>query len=131
MADLTEAIKSAALQAVNASKPCIVHFGTVTALSPLEVLVDQRLRLSGNSLVVCASLTSATTEIPLNSNTSENTHEHEIEDGTGDYTQPDTHSHELTGSLSVVVRQALSVGDSVLLLRMQGGDRYVILDRVV
>jgi len=31
----------------------------------------------------------------------------------------------------VVVRQGLTVGDRVLLLRVQGGQRYVVFDRVV
>lgn len=32
---------------------------------------------------------------------------------------------------NVIIRRGLNVGDKVLLLRMQGGYRYVILDRVV
>lgn len=32
---------------------------------------------------------------------------------------------------NVIIRRGLNVGDKVLLLRMQGGHRYVILDRVV
>lgn len=32
---------------------------------------------------------------------------------------------------NIIIRRGLQTGDKVLLLRMQGGHRYVILDRVV
>jgi len=31
----------------------------------------------------------------------------------------------------IIIRQGLQVGDTVLLLRMQGGQQYVVLDRVI
>lgn len=37
----------------------------------------------------------------------------------------------ILGSQEVVIRKALAAGDKLLLIRMQGGQRYVIMDRVV
>ncbi|MEC0232268.1 DUF2577 domain-containing protein [Paenibacillus alba] len=40
--------------------------------------------------------------------------------------------YEVTvGDQTIVIRRGFEVGDSLLLIRMQGGQRYLILDRVV
>lgn len=87
-------------------------FGTVTKAYPLEVNVDQRFTIDADFLIVPESLTPY--EISLQ-------HNHTTDTGTtGDaLTQP------------VVIRRGLQVGDKVVLLRMQGGQKYLILDRVV
>ena len=76
-------IKQAAVEAVEASAPVQVLFGTVESASPLTVRVDQRFTLSKEFLVVPERLANT-----------------------------------------------FDVGENVLLLRMQGGQKYVILDRI-
>lgn len=88
MANLLQLIKQAAKDAVEASNPVQVHFGTVLSEEPLEVQVDQRFILPAAALVVPESL--------------------------GRYEG-----------------RGLTAGDRVLLIRVQGGEKYVILDRVV
>lgn len=40
--------------------------------------------------------------------------------------------YEITiGSTQYVIREGLKVGDKVILLRMQGGQKYLIVDKVV
>ncbi|MNO53893.1 hypothetical protein D3C76_443480 [compost metagenome] len=95
---MIEAIKQAALGAVNAQGPVIVELGSVTKINPLEVLVDNRLSLPEDFLLVPESLTELKATV---------------------------------GSQEVVIRKALAAGDKLLLIRMQGGQRYVIMDRVV
>lgn len=112
MANLLELIKRAAQDAVAASQPVQVHIGTVLSAEPLRVQVDQRFILPAAALVVPESLTQY--EVDLS-------HGHQYAGGTtGEaLTEP------------VVIRRGLAAGDQVLLLRVQGGERYVILDRVV
>jgi len=95
-------IKQAALEAVEASAPVQVLFGTVESVSPLTVRVDQRFTLPKEFLVVPEHLTDYTVKI------------------------------EFTGSEAreATVYSALKTGEGVLLLRMQGGQKYVILDRI-
>lgn len=42
----------------------------------------------------------------------------------------DTHRHTVTGRKRVTVHNALAVGDEVILARKQGGQQYIVLDRI-
>ncbi len=50
--DLLIAVKKAAIDAVNATKPASILYGTVTSQSPLVISVDQKLKLSSDQLVL-------------------------------------------------------------------------------
>lgn len=76
-----EAIKKAAMDAVNATNPVAVEYGTVISVSPLSVQVEQK------------SL--------------------------------------LTAPFLVKLQPNLEAGNKVALLRVQGGQEYVILGKVV
>ena len=95
-----------------ASNPVQIMYGEITKTNPLEVNVDQRFTLTADFLVIPEGLMPY--EVDLR-------HSHNTGNGnTGDaLTQP------------ITVRRGLETGDKVLLLRMQGGQQYVILDRVV
>lgn len=120
MEQLLNAIKDASLGAVAASKPVQIAYGNVINNSPLEVFVDQRLTLTADFLIVPESLTHF--EINLK-------HLHAYQDASD--------SGETTRNTSeallepIVIRRGLQIGDVVLLLRVQGGQDYIILDRLV
>lgn len=82
MAKLIEAIKQAAIDAVNASDPANLVFAKVTKTSPITVQIDQKLILTAPAVALL--------------------------DGVD-----------------------LSPGDRVALLRAQGGQRFLILGKVV
>jgi hypothetical protein len=109
---MLNAIRQAALSAMEAGNPVAIMFGTVMKENPLEVNVDQRFTLDADFLIVPESLTAY--EVDLQ-------HSHTSTGGTTDdaLTQP------------VVIRPGLKVGDRVILLRMQGGQKYLIMDKVV
>jgi hypothetical protein len=95
---MLDAIKRAAKEAVDAAGPVQVQLGVVTNDNPLEVLVDNRLPLSEDFLIIPETLSGFTLAI---------------------------------GSTEYKIRKPLETGDKLLLIRMQGGQRYVIMDRVV
>lgn len=105
-------IKKAALGAMYASSPVNIEFGVVNSVNPLEVSIDQRKTFTKEFFVIPESLT--TYELDLS-------HSHSYSQGsTGNaLTKP------------VIVRRGLEKGDKLILLRMQGGQQYVILDRLV
>ncbi|SDJ76219.1 DUF2577 domain-containing protein [Paenibacillus naphthalenovorans] len=109
---MLNAIRQAALSAMEAGNPVAVMYGEVTKTNPLEVNVDQRFTLDADFLIVPESLTRL--EIDLR-------HSHIMTSGTAEeaLTQP------------IVIRPGLQAGDHVVLLRMQGGQKYLILDKVV
>jgi len=121
MADLLSTVKQAAMDAVSASNPTAVMFGIVTKDSPLEVIVDQRFTLTAGFLIVPESLIHF--ELLLH-------HTHQYTDNTGEGSATGTTEPALPQE-PVVIRRGLQSGDKVLLLRLQGGQQYLILDRVV
>lgn len=154
MADLLGTLKKAATDAVHAGNPVAVLFGEVSKADPLEVIVDQRFTLTADFLYVTERLTryeidqrhhhtfdgGATSDaLP---NKLDLKHNHTIEGGvTGDALLDPVdlkHNHTYVGGVTgdalpekIVIREGLKVGDTVLLLRMQGGQKYVVWDRVV
>ncbi|AZS14228.1 MULTISPECIES: DUF2577 domain-containing protein [Paenibacillus] len=109
---LGDKIRRLGSEAVGAGNPVAVMFGTVVKVNPLEVNVDQRFTLEEDFLVVTERLQRY--EIDLK-------HKH-------DTSEAPTKEALLE---KVVIRKGLQVGDSVLLLRVQGGQKYVVWDRVV
>ena len=41
-----------------------------------------------------------------------------------------SHNHTITGTKSLTIHNALKVGDKVILIQVQGGQRYIVLDKV-
>lgn len=103
---LSDTIKRLGAGAIEAGNPVAVMFGKVTKTNPLEINVDQRFTLDEDFLIIPERLTRY--EIDLR-------HKHSTDEE----------------ALLVVIREGLKVGDTVLLLRVQGGQKYVVLDKVV
>lgn len=109
---LANAIKQISQNLNDSGNPLAVMFGTVTKDKPLEILVDQRLLLDEDFFIIPEQLTRY--EVDLK-------HRH---DTSGEPTQD-----ALTEK--IVIREGLKSGDGVLLLRVQGGQQFVVLDKVV
>lgn len=122
--ELLQAIKGAAKEAVDAGKPMQLVFGTVVGIDPLEVSVESRITLGTSQLF----LTSSVREYEVDMSVSHTTES--ASGGNGDSAYA-SHVHGYVGRKTFTVHNALSVGETVLLLRMQGGQKFVILDRVV
>ncbi|TNJ68233.1 DUF2577 domain-containing protein [Paenibacillus hemerocallicola] len=113
---MLDIIKQAAKEAVEAGSPVNILFGEVIQNDPLEVNVDQRFTLDADFLNVPESLTRY--EVDLK-------HSH---------TYTDDGASGTTGEAladKIVIRPGLQTGDKVVLLRIQGGQQYLILDKVV
>ncbi len=116
MSQLLNAIKKAGIEGVGAGNPVNILTGEVKSVNPIAVLVDQRFILDADFLVIPESLTRY--EIDLK-------HFH---------TYPaDTNSEKTETAINdkIVIRHGLAVGNKVLLIRVQGGQKYVISDKVV
>ena len=115
--DLLNSMKKAGLDAVEASKPADFCFGKVTKEEPLTISVEQKLTLSTAQLVLTRNVTEFKIKItPIKWKTEE-------EDG---------HKHELKEEeKEIKVHNKLKVGEKVVLIRQKGGQKYLVLDRVV
>lgn len=139
-----EDVKRAALGAVNASNPFSLAFGVVTSANPLKIQVDQKLVLSGAQLILTSAVRDFTVEATLDHETGSalSTHSHTYSGTTG---SSDSHTHTYSGSTSGVnlehnhsysgrksfrIHLGLKVGEHVMLLRADGGQKFIVLDRM-
>lgn len=111
---LIEIIKRASLDAMNNAQMCDLRFGTVTSINPLKVQVTNQFTIPESLLIVPQRLTNYSITVDVDWTT----------DGTGG------HSHKIEGDRTMMIYNALKVGDKVALLRKTGGQSYFILDRI-
>lgn len=123
--ELVRAVKQAAVEAVKADGPMAVSFGTVTSASPLKIQVDQKKTLTEAQLI----LTNNVRDFAVEMTTLPNFHETETESGGSGDASFASHKHRYQGRKKWKVHLALKAGEKVILLRCDGGQKYIVLDR--
>ncbi len=144
---MVKAVKRAAIDAVNAQKPMGMCLGEVVSTAPLQIRVDQKMTLTKAQLILTGAVCDHTVEMTVDHTTGaalENAdiaHRHmysgtteESGDsfsgvteraGAGDL----SHTHPYAGRKTFTVHNGLQVGEAVLLLRCDGGQKFIVLDR--
>lgn len=148
---LLAAVKKAAVDAVLAQKPFGLALGEVTSVDPLVISVDQKLKLTERQLVLTSAVRDCTVKLTFAHETepaqgeADLTHAHAYSgdtqaadlhshsysgrtEGAGYYDL--THTHKYEGTKSFTLHLALRKGERVLLLRADGGQKYIVLDRL-
>ncbi|MBY0122147.1 DUF2577 domain-containing protein [Bacillus sp. S/N-304-OC-R1] len=115
MDDIVILIKKAAREAMGAIDLTAIEFGQVTSVSPLKVNVEQKKELTTAQLILTRNVRDYEIEMSVD-------HVTEVAEG---------HSHEYEGRKKFIVHNALKVGDTVMLVKMQGGQRYIVWDKEV
>jgi len=98
MYDFVEAVKQAALEAVESKDPMRFCFGRVSKVDPLEIWIDQKLTIPESALILTGMVSKITCEA----------------EGIG----------------RITLDNSLKAGDQVILIRVDGGQKYIILDKV-
>ena len=122
--DLLKFIKKAALDAVNASQPSDFCFGKVTSTNPLKISVEQKMTLGAAQLVLTRNVTDFKTNVTVDWLT-------ENKSGGSGESSFSSHAHSISGKKEITIHNALRVGDEVILLKKKGGQKYLVIDRVV
>lgn len=125
--ELIKTIKRASLDAVKASKPVEVCFGKVTSASPLQILVDQKFTLGAAQLVLTRNVTDFKTMIT--GGNIQNYYYVGTPPNTSTVPVDPSHRHAI-GKIEITVHNGLVVGDEVILIRQQGGQKYIVVDRI-
>jgi len=115
---LINALKQLSLSANEASDPVKVIFGTVESENPLIIRTQQRMSLNQKHLCLTSAVYDTEKEMKFDIYT-ENT-----DSGT-------SHNHRILGTKKITVCNRLKAGEKVIMLRVQGGQRYIVIDRVV
>ena len=112
-------------------------FGTVTSISPLEIQIDQRLTLTQDYLILTKAVLDHEVDIEVNHFTEQSAlvgygpwdtkHSHP-DAGIGELNP--NHRHQYLGRKKIKIFNGLQVGEKVILIRLQGGQKYVVLDRI-
>nr|DAM89832.1 MAG TPA: Protein of unknown function (DUF2577) [Caudoviricetes sp.] len=97
MYDFVEAVKQAALEAVESKDPMRFCFGRVSKVDPLEIWIDQKLTVPESALILTGMVSK--------------------------------HSVEVEGQGKIALDNSLKVGEQVILIRVDGGQKYIVLDR--
>ena len=108
------AVKKAALETIEASKPVNVYFGEVVSVSPLQINVEQKMMLGEKQLVLTEKVSDYTMELKVDWQTE----------------RESDHVHDISGRKKIVVYNGLGLGDKVILIRQQGGQKFIVIDRV-
>lgn len=136
MSNLVQLIKQASMEANEAAGPMAVSLGRVVSEKPLKVQLDQKIVLDEDFLLVPESLTDHPVEMVVDHQTQPAggfSHGHSVTTDAGSgsaapHSQPN-HTHGYSGTKTFMVLNGLRTGDHVFLLRAQGGQKYIVLDR--
>lgn len=131
-------IKNLAINAYSASMPTGLYYGTVKKINPLEVEIDQKLTLTEKQLILSTLVQDFDVNMTVEHKTEEYdlTHKHSVtavlpHGGTVSVNNTDgKHTHEYKGTKSFTTHLKLEVGEKVILLRVQGGQKFLLLDRI-
>ncbi len=103
---LIKQMKQAAVDAMEASKPAGIFCGKVISASPLKISIDQKLTLQKEQLILTEAVTDHEIKVKI---------DWDVE----------------KGEKKLTLHNGLKTGEKVVLVRMQGGQKYVVLDRMV
>lgn len=124
---LLNSVKRATMETLNASKPFAFMCGTVTSVSPLKIQVEQKMELTESQLLLTSFVRDTRVDISFDFNTANETHTHTVSNGT---CSSQTHSHKCSGTENITLNLGLKLNEQVMLLRVDGGQKFIVLDRL-
>ena len=162
MANLVETIQEIVKNTNKASDLTSVFYGTVTSTSPLKILVEQKLELTEEFLILTKNVKDYEVDVTIHDWNTETkvmnaNHDHQMSGEISVNSNPtvnpssvsvsinntinnsmsvDTrnidlsHNHLITGRKSITIHNALKNGDKVILIQQQGGQNFVVLDKI-
>lgn len=127
--DMLKAVKKAGIQAMEQTAPAGIMLGVVKSINPLIINVEQRLDLPAGLLLLTDNVRDYKVKLSFDNPSIKNiVKPYSMDDVPGtDYkiTFQDAAKNEIT------IYNGLKAGEKVLLLRVQGGQKFVVLNRVV
>lgn len=122
MNDIVKSFKKSSKETATALDPVQILFGEVTSIVPLKIMVEQRLPLEEEQLILTRAVRDHEVEMTVDHTTEE------VSGGSGEAAFA-AHAHPYKGRKTFLIHNALIVGDKVKLLRVQGAQQYVVFDK--
>lgn len=123
MADIVELLKKLSKSTNEAGEPFEHRKGTVETVNPLTIRIDQKILLEEDELILTHLVRDHNVDISV----SHETEEFELIEGAP--TDIKKHKHEYKGKKKIMLHYGLKVGEDVVLLKVQGGQTYIVLDK--
>lgn len=121
--ELLEIIKQISNQILDNKDSFEYRKGTVESVSPLTVRIDQKVLLEEDELI----LTHLVRDYEVDISVSHETEPFELIEQLA--TDIKEHKHRYVGKKKIKIHQGLKQGEEVVLLKVQGGQTHIILDR--
>ena len=112
---LIESIKKVSSGVRDAQENTEIVYGKVISEEPVVIQIGQRLMLDEKRLIFTDNVRKIERNVEVNWNTETS----------------DSHSHSIKGKKMMTEDNRLKNGDMVVMLKMQGGQKYVVLSKVV
>ena len=123
---IVKKVHQAAVEAVESTKPVNVCFGEVVSTSPLQINVEQKMILTEKQLVLSRNVTDFKTKITAG-NIKNYYYTGDVNSGTAPVSPAHVHA---VGTIDITVHNGLAVGDGVILIRQQEGQKFIVVDRI-
>lgn len=132
MPNPVDLVKQAAVEAVEAKGPVSIVFGKVISTDPLKIQSEQKAIYTEKMLILTRNVTDFEIDVSISMQDVVISHGHPVKDTytEGGSATPVNHNHPIKGKKKIKVHNALLKDDEVMLLRVQGGKKYVVLDRI-
>lgn len=114
MSNLVELIQQISAETQRAGQPTDLVYGTVKSTSPISIMIDQKVTLTSEFLILTKSVTKHQVDMEFTCDT---------EDSTG-------HKHKINFKSKATINNALKTGDKVIMIKQAGGQSYIVLDKL-
>lgn len=123
---IVKKVHQAAIDAMESTKPVNVYFGEVMSASPLKINVEQKMILGEKQLILTRNVTDFKTKITAG-NIKNYYYTGDVNSGTAPVSPSHVHA---VGTIDITVHNGLAVGDGVILIRQQEGQKFIVVDRI-
>ncbi len=123
---IVKKVHQAAIDAMESTKPVNVYFGEVMSVSPLKIDVEQKMILGEKQLILTRNVTDFKTKITAG-NIKNYYYTGDVNSGTAPVSPSHVHA---VGTIDITVHNGLAVGDGVILIRQQEGQKFIVVDRI-
>ena len=125
-------IQEVSAKVYNNSEPSDIEFGTVESVEPLVIRISEMIALNENQLILTNLVKDFEVDIEVshrtvNDNVLNTLHDHP---GVPKNSFDSTHYHAYQGRKKIKIYMGLKVGETVILLKKQGGQRRLVIDRI-
>nr|DAG72555.1 MAG TPA: Protein of unknown function (DUF2577) [Caudoviricetes sp.] len=110
------------MQAYRATNPADVVYGTVVSEDPLEIQIDTKMVLDESFLILTKNVSKSEIEVDIDFSGDGSIEIEELE-------QTLLKKLSITGA-KITIHNEIQTGDTVIMQKKQGGQEYIILDKL-